>query len=501
MAALTIAYVASGRLGLQLGAVSGFATLVWPPTGIAILAMLAYSTRAWPLVALGALTVNLWAGAPWPAALGICAGNALEAVVALWVLQQLRFDRTLSRVRDVVALVVAAAGSATVAASAGVSSLWAAGLVSAQTFSPTWAAWWLGDVLGTVVVGSVLIVWLFEASPVARKPLEVAVLVLTLVGTTLYSLKAGYAYLVYPPLVWAALRFRQHGAATSIFIVGAIAIAGTAMGYGPFVQGGLSSSLVVLQSFMGLTAATALLLGTAIAERDVAVVARDDFLAVASHELRTPLTSLKLHVEMLRRGFLRGTEPLTVEKLGAKVADIEQQTERLAALVTEVLDVSRAVAGRFALVPVDMDLGEAASDAAKRMETAAQRAGCELQLQTESCAGRWDKMRVEQILNSLISNAIKFGPGKPVEVKVQAKPEAAVLSVRDHGIGIKPEDQARIFERFERAVSMRHFGGLGLGLWLVRQVVDASGGSISVKSEPGQGSEFTVVLPRRPLLA
>jgi signal transduction histidine kinase len=159
------------------------------------------------------------------------------------------------------------------------------------------------------------------------------------------------------------------------------------------------------------------------------------------------------------------------------------------------------VAGRFKLDLQDMDLSQAASEAAKRLEPQAQNAGCELKLSVEPCAGAWDRVRVDQILVSLIANAIKFGPGKPVEVTVKAKADEAVVSVRDHGIGIKPEDQARIFERFERAVSMRHFGGLGLGLWLTQQVVDASGGSISVKSEPGQGSEFTVVLPRRPSLA
>jgi signal transduction histidine kinase len=113
----------------------------------------------------------------------------------------------------------------------------------------------------------------------------------------------------------------------------------------------------------------------------------------------------------------------------------------------------------------------------------------------DPCVGRWDRLRLDQIVTNLLSNALKYGPGKPIEIRLQSHDSAAVLAVRDEGIGIPPEDQARIFERFERAVSPRHFGGLGLGLWIVKQIVTAMGGTISVRSEAGNGSEFTVVLP------
>jgi signal transduction histidine kinase len=500
LAALLGAYVLTGRLGLKLDAISGFATLVWPPAGVALVTLLTFGLRAWPLIAVGAFVVNVSAGAPLPAAFGIGAGNTLEAVAALLALRRLRFDPQLGRVRDAVAFIIAAGSCAAVGATLGSTSLWAVHVVSSARYAPTWSAWWLGDVLGVLVVAPVMLVWLLQPPLKVQRPLELAGLIAVLIAGAVLSIEAGYAYVVYPPLIWAALRFRQQGAATSVFVVGAVAITGTVLDQGPFVHGSLSSSLVLLESFMGITAATTLLLGSAIAERDVASTARDEFLAVASHELRTPLTSLKLHIEMLRRSAARG-EAVTADKLAEKVLDIEEQTNRLSALISEVLEVTRAVAGRFQLDLVDMDLSEAAADATKRLNAQAQHAGCALKLDAEACAGRWDRTRVDHILTSLISNAIKFGPGQPVEVTVKAGPSEAVLTVRDHGIGIKPEDQARIFERFERAVSMRHFGGLGLGLWLVRQVVDAFGGSISVKSEPGQGSEFIVVLPRRPSLA
>jgi signal transduction histidine kinase len=133
-----------------------------------------------------------------------------------------------------------------------------------------------------------------------------------------------------------------------------------------------------------------------------------------------------------------------------------------------------------------------------RLNEQALRAGSPIRatLRGKLC-GTWDRFRVEQLVTNLLTNAIKYGAGKPVEVAVEEEGEHAVLRVRDHGIGIAAEDQARIFERFERAVSNRHYGGLGLGLWIARQVVEASEGTLAVESTPGEGSCFTVRLPTR----
>lgn len=111
--------------------------------------------------------------------------------------------------------------------------------------------------------------------------------------------------------------------------------------------------------------------------------------------------------------------------------------------------------------------------------------------------GKWDRLRIEQIITNLVSNALKFGQGKEVVVSATSDGESARIQVVDSGIGLSPEDQVRIFQKFERAVPVRHFGGFGLGLWVVRQIVEALGGTISVESEPGRGSTFTVELPLR----
>ena len=146
-----------------------------------------------------------------------------------------------------------------------------------------------------------------------------------------------------------------------------------------------------------------------------------------------------------------------------------------------------------------MDLAALTRDTVGRMSEALARAGSEVKLLADATVpGKWDRVRLEQVVGNLLSNAAKYGRGQPVEVRVeQGLDGRARLVVKDHGIGIAPEDQARIFERFERAVSVRHYGGFGIGLWIVREIVQALGGTIEVESALGKGATFTVTLPRR----
>jgi PAS domain S-box-containing protein len=221
---------------------------------------------------------------------------------------------------------------------------------------------------------------------------------------------------------------------------------------------------------------------------------KDEFLSAASHELRTPLATLRLQAQTLSRALSSGRadEPAVRGKLGK----IEAQLDRLEALVNTLLDVSRVVAGRLELAPEQLDLAQLARDAVLRFEEAATGSGTELVLRARPAVGRWDRTRLEQVLTNLLQNALRFAPGKPVEISVGERDGRVVLAVRDHGPGIAPESRARIFERFERAAEARSLGGLGLGLWITRQIVEAHGGSISVESAGGAGAVFTVTLPR-----
>jgi signal transduction histidine kinase len=217
---------------------------------------------------------------------------------------------------------------------------------------------------------------------------------------------------------------------------------------------------------------------------------RDDFIAIASHELRTPFTSLQLAAQALSRKY--ADEP-DAQRF---VATIERQVANLDVLVDRLLDASLVAGGPLSLVRSVVDLTDVARAAVAQLQEPLRRSGSALTVDApEPVVGSWDRVRLEQVATNLLANAIKFGKGAPIGVIVRAQGNTATLVVRDHGIGIPPAEQARIFDRFERAVSARHFGGFGLGLYISKAIVDAHGGSIEVTSRPGEGSTFAVRLP------
>lgn len=234
-------------------------------------------------------------------------------------------------------------------------------------------------------------------------------------------------------------------------------------------------------------------------EAQRAVKVRDDFLTIASHELKTPLTPIQLHLQSLTRQ-VRQEPPgqLAPKRLEAKLDTMARQVRRLETLIYGLLDISRLTGKRLDLELEEVDLSAVIADVVGRFRAEAEQAKTTLDVQVPpSLVGEWDRLRVDQIVTNLMSNALKFGAGKPVAVTAATVGDNVRLQVRDGGIGIAPDDQARIFQRFERAVPTRHFGGFGLGLWIVRQIVEALGGTISVESAPGRGATFTVDLPRR----
>lgn len=224
---------------------------------------------------------------------------------------------------------------------------------------------------------------------------------------------------------------------------------------------------------------------------------RDEFLSIASHELRTPVTALQLQLQLLQRAAQRSIEELP-RVLEGKMEVLERQTRRIALLVGELLDVSRIRLGKLELRYEEFDLADVAREVASHLRGEIVRSGSRLRLDLSPARGRWDRIRLEQVITNLLVNAAKFGEGKPVSLAVDADPTHARVRVSDRGIGIAADAQARVFERFERAVPAEHFGGLGIGLYIVRQVVDAHGGEVRVESRPGTGSTFTVELPREP---
>ena len=229
-------------------------------------------------------------------------------------------------------------------------------------------------------------------------------------------------------------------------------------------------------------------------EAQDALQTREEFLVVASHELRTPLTSLHVAVQaLLKRTRAEATAPLPLPLLGA----VERSTTRLVALVDDLLDISQLTAQAPLPELQEVDLTAVVTEAVERSANAFERVGCSARWAPPGPShGRWDRRWLARIVGNLLSNAAKYGQGQPVEITLVEGDGLARLTVQDHGIGIQAAEQAGVFERFRRAVSVRHYSGFGLGLWTVRRMVDALGGSVRVASRPGEGATFTVELPR-----
>ncbi|XHF15187.1 HAMP domain-containing histidine kinase [Archangium gephyra] len=216
---------------------------------------------------------------------------------------------------------------------------------------------------------------------------------------------------------------------------------------------------------------------------------------MASHELKTPLTPLSLRLQLMQQGLEK--EAPDVERLRGHVEVARGQVRRMTSLVDSLLDATRITRGRLPLRRErDVDLVAIVRDVAAGFETQAVRADCAVEIETPArVLGEWDVLRLEQVVANLLSNALKFGAGGPVRVRLEEHAGWARLTVRDEGIGMNEEVRARIFGRFERGVSERHYGGLGLGLFITHEVLEALGGRIHVESAPGRGSTFTVELP------
>lgn len=229
-----------------------------------------------------------------------------------------------------------------------------------------------------------------------------------------------------------------------------------------------------------------------------AVAARDEFLSIASHELRTPLSTLRLQTTSFARLLTQLAVPEHEPALRKRLGVIERQVSRLEKLTSELVDVTRITSGRLELHRETVDLAVLTREVLERYRTEGSQASSIDFEADDSIVGEWDPFRIDQVASNLIANALSYGQGRPVRVAVRGDESTARLIVRDEGIGIATDQKDRIFEQFERAASSRNYGGLGLGLWIARQIVRAHGGGITVESELGGGATFVVTLPRAP---
>jgi signal transduction histidine kinase len=501
---LACIYAVVGNLGLRMDAVAGFATLVWPPTGIALAALSLLGLELWPGVALGAFVVNVWTGATVPVALGICVGNTLEAVVGAYVLRRLGGSHgPLERLSHVLCLIgPTALGSSTISATIGVLSLHAGGIIESRSLGQTWRAWWVGDVLGDLTVGAVLLTWVgarITRPPWPRIVEAGAVGASTIaVGAAVFFSKQGaasdaflQACLLLPLLMWAALRFALRGATAMTFVVSAIAIAGTARGCGPFVQERLAKSLLSLQGFMGFAAAMALTFGAVVNELAKAIRARDRVLAIVSHDLKNPLHTIRIATAVLKRVGTRSD----------LVSPVDRAVDRMEYLIRDLLDLAAMGAGTVSLRVSAQDARALVEEAVEMTRALAADRVQALRVVVEgpNVSVSCDRERILQVFSNLIGNAIKFTPAGGTITIGMARDGARTTRFRvsDTGAGIDPADLPHIFERFQRGREGPH-RGTGLGLSIAKAIVVAHGGKIWVESRPGHGSTFFFTLPVQP---
>lgn len=503
---LAAVYVILARLGLRIHAISVFATLVWAPTGVSLAALLLLGNRCWPGIAAGALLANYLTGAPLPVAVGIAAGNTLEALAGAYALRRIRGFRTsLDRLPDVLGLVILAAlGSSMVSATIGVSSLLAGGVIQPSAFWMTWRAWWLGDAIGDLIVAPLLLTFprRHEQRMPPRRLAEAVILgvLLALASVLLFEhTRNGPAWLLSPLLIWAALRFEQGGAARATFVVSIIAIWATTRGHGPFTRGTVEEGLFLLQAFMAVIAPTFLVLGTVSGERRRAAEdaqeanrAKDRFLAALSHELRTPLTPVLALSSLLER------DANLPDGTRRQIETMRRNVELEARLIDDLLDLTRIERGKLQIVPNPVHLSEAIDHVLEICQSEADEKG--IVLERDAAIGKTvvlaDPTRLRQVFWNLVKNGIKFTPrGGRVLIRIaQAPPGRIAIEIADTGAGIAPSDLDRIFHPFEQS-GQRKTEGLGLGLAISRAIVEAHAGTLSVSSAgAGRGSTFRVEL-------
>lgn len=570
--AISIIYWGSARLGLSLAFATQQVTAVWPPSGIALVALFGFGYRAWPGVYAGAFLINAVSDESMLTAAGIAAGNTLEAAVGVFLLRRvIDFDGSLDKVKNVLGLVgLAALASTTVSATLGVANLCVEGIVRWSAYGSVWWVWWMGDAMGDLVVAPALLAWSVRPRWPwrGRKLLELGVLLLMLTVTSafLFTERLGaqpvfhLEYGVFPFFIWAALRFGPRETASLALMVSAIAIWGSVHESGPFATGSLDHRLLALHTFMAVTTVSAMLLAAVTAERRQAqnrlqdahaeleaqvdrrtaalATANDElrqlnealtqrtselarkneeveaFVYVVSHDLRAPLMNLSGFSEELAASCeqlalqLRGGQvppatqeavrPILDDEIPTALRYIAASTSRFKRLIDSLLKLSRTGRHDYPREPVDVQLQVTTTLDSMRASIEASHAAITV---GQLPAATGDSAAIGQVFSNLIDNALKYlkaGRSGNIEIGGATRNEAVHYWVRDNGSGFPATAQGRqfqVFQRFHPSLAP----GEGLGLAVVKRIVEGHGGRVWIESQEGLGSTCHFLLPAAPL--
>jgi signal transduction histidine kinase/ActR/RegA family two-component response regulator len=512
-------------LGLKLDAVSGFASLIWAPTGLALAAILICGFRIWPAIFLGAFTVNLSTGAHFLSACGIAIGNSLEALLGGYLLLHVfHFRKTFDRQKDVVSFLLTLILCTAVSATVGVFSLGFAPAGHFEGFLITWKAWWVGDILGGLIVAPVVLALSQLKMANLRffklfKVFEALLLTLSLfsLGRLVFGIEAKdhfaehFPYLMFPFIIWAALRFDHVGAVLATFGISLMAIGTTMSGLGPFTAGSLRDNFFLMHSFISVISITGLFLSAAISERDeaqrlaqAALRAKGEFLANLSHEIRAPLGAILGFSELLVD---KKTSPQEKQNISES---IKNNGDLLSNIINDILDYSKVEAGQIEIEISNISMQELLVDIESLLKLQTSFKGLNYKLEIEGDLPKWiktDFQRLKQILYKLIGNAVKFTERGSLHLVINLQLSGSsgklIFKVKDSGIGLSPTQLKKLFQPFsaDAASTWRSLGGAGLGLVLAKHYAKLLGGDvILLDSKQGQGSTFQVSINPGPVI-
>ncbi|MGH7761745.1 MAG: sensor histidine kinase [Candidatus Dormibacteraceae bacterium] len=515
LAAVTLSYWLAASVSLRLALVHGQVTPIWPPTGIALVAILVFGRRVWPAVFLAALAVNLPIGPSPLGAAFIAAGNTLAPLFAAALLKRAGFRLALDRLRDAWAIILLGALVAmTISATLGTSVLVLWGGMPLDSFWATWAVWWTGDAMGVLLV-SPFILSLLPDTRLPHQTLRMAaelvalLLVIGIVTYLLFQNSLRLEYLVFPLIMLAAWRFHLRGAAPAALIASGIAIWAAVQGTGPFVDETLFQKMVTLQVFNVFLALTSFVLVAFIEARTraeemtrlyvsatAASQAKSSFLNMAAHELLTPLTVFTGYLSLLSEGSL-GKAP---DAWQTPVNILMQKTREMERIVSDLQNASR-------LEVVDPHVSRAAIDLRTVVDGAVERARPRaallhaevvVNLPPDPVPVEADEDHLGRVMDDLINNAFTYTIRTPrLVIGLSTRSKKAIVEVEDNGVGIPASERERVFDRLYRVADPQVVvPGVGLGLYICRQLAQSYGGSLAVESsKPGNGSVFALALP------
>ena len=533
MVILAVAYLIAGKLGLLLAHVHTSISPVWPAAGIAMAALLLWGIELWPAVFVGALLVNLTVTQDASVTMrilqsvGIGVGNTLEAVAGAWLVGRFAHGRNaFQRASDVFRYIfLAGCLSTALGATIGTLSLAGCGLLDKQIYGAAWLTWWMGDMVGAVLVAPFILIWVANSTMRFgfNRALEALFLLIALLivsainfSNMFYTGERHYplAFLFFPLLAWAAVRFESRGAVTFISVISCLAINGTLHGLGTFAVTG-SNSLLMLQMFICVATLSALVLAAVVAERKTAedevrnlnlelerrVQDRtaqleginkelEAFCYSVSHDLRAPLRTIRGFSEVLIEQYKPQLDARGQDYL-RRTCDAGLQMDKL---IEDLLKLSRVT--RSEIQHTEINLSSIANDIAAELVRSEPTRKVEFTISPRLTANG-DERLLRTVIDNLMRNAWKFSRKQPeTQIEVgQLNGDTMAFFVRDNGIGFDMAYAGKLFGVFQRLHSTAEFAGSGVGLAIVQRVINRHGGKVWAEAKVNSGATFYFTLP------